>query len=191
MKKTLKVFNGLPVPENDGACDHLKGLKIPKLKIISTSDRVIDLGSEHGLTVIYFYPKIGDPNSDPLIGWSDIPGAKGCTPQSCEYRDHYSELKTIGVLNLFGASSQDLKEQKEASNRLHLPFELLNDSELKLAKLLKLPTFTYQGKELIKRLTIIIYNAEIIKVFYPVFPPNENASQVIEWIKENKLNEQS
>jgi len=186
MKNLLTLPDDLPVPEDDGACNHLVGSKIPNLKVISTNDREVDLCTEAGIIVIYFYPMIGNSDSGPMVGWNETPGARGCTPQSCEFRDHFSDLRDLGVANVYGASSQNLKEQKEASERLHLPFELLNDSNFELADILKLPTFTYQEKKLIKRLTLIIENGEILKVFYPVFPPNKNASQVAEWLKENK-----
>ncbi|MFV1985342.1 MAG: peroxiredoxin [Thiohalomonadales bacterium] len=186
MKNLLTLPDNLPIPEDDGACDHLEGMKIPELKVLSINGSEVDLSSEDGISVIYFYPMIGNPNTGPMVGWNDIPGARGCTPQSCEFRDHFSDLKNIGITNVFGVSSQNIEEQKEASERLHLPFELLNDSRFEIADILKLPTFEYNDKKLIKRLTLIIEKGEILKVFYPVFPPNENASHVIEWLKENK-----
>jgi len=140
------------------------------------------------MTVVFFYPMTGSPNSAPMIGWNEIPGARGCTPQTCAFRDHYSQLKELGVTHVFGASSQNIDEQKAAVERLHLPFDLLNDSRFELANALKLPTFTYEKLKLIKRLTLIIENGTILKVFYPVFPPNENAAQVIAWLKANKPN---
>lgn len=158
MKNLLTLPDDLPVPEDDGACNHLEGIKIPKINILSTNDREVDLSTEAGISVIYFYPMIGNPNSGPMVGWNDIPGARGCTPQSCEFRDHFSDLRELGVTTVFGASSQNIKEQKEASERLHLPFELLNDSKFELTDILKLPTFTYQEKKLIKCLTLIIEN---------------------------------
>ena len=185
MKNLLTLPDNLPVPENDGACDHLEGMKFPELDLLSTNDRTINLGAEKGLSVIYFYPMIGNPDSPPMVGWNEIPGARGCTPQSCEYKNHLSELRNLGVGNVFGASAQDIGEQKESQERLHLPFELLNDSEFKLTNALQLPTFNYEGKKLIKRLTTVVDNGKIIKVFYPVFPPNENAARVIDWLKEN------
>lgn len=186
MKNLLTLPDNLPVPEDDGACNHLAGTKFPDLNISSTSNRDVNLAAEKGINVIYFYPMIGNPNSPPMVGWNDIPGARGCTPQSCEFKNHYSELIQLGVKNIFGASSQDIEEQKEACARLHLPFELLNDSELNLANVLNLPTFNYKDKRLIKRLTMIVESGKIIKVFYPVFPPNENAERIIEWLKKNR-----
>ena len=186
MKNLFTLPDNLPVPEDDGACNHLKGIKFPELNILSTDDREINFGYEKGISVIYFYPMIGHPNSPPMDGWNDIPGARGCTTQSCEYMNHYSELIHLGVKNVFGASAQEIEQQKESRERLHLPFELLNDSEFKLVNALKLPTFYYKDKKLIKRLTLIIENSLIIEVFYPVFPPNENAERVIEWLKKNR-----
>ncbi len=186
MKNLLTLPDNLPIPVDDGACDHLEGMKFPELKILSTGDRAINLGVEKGKSVIYFYPMMGNPNSAPMIGWNDIPGARGCTPQSCEFRNHFSKLRLLGVTNVFGASSQDIDEQKETCARLQLPFELLNDSEFELATALNLPTFSYKDKKLIKRLTVIVEDGTIIKVFYPVFPPNENAERVIEWLNKKK-----
>ena len=133
------------------------------------------------MIVVYFYPMIGRPDSSPMIGWNDIPGARGCTPQSCAFRDHHSELNHLGA-KVYGASSQTLEEQIEAVERLHLPFELLNDSSFEFAEALKLPTFKYNSSQLIKRLTLIIENGKIRKVFYPVFPPNQNAADIVAWL---------
>lgn len=186
MKDLLTLPDNLPVPEDDGACSHLEGSRFPSINISSTNDDAVNFNTEKGLSVIYFYPMIGNPNSAPLTGWNDIPGARGCTPQSCEFRDHLAELTSLGVKNVFGASAQDIDEQRESRDRLHLPFDLLNDSQFELAMALNLPTFTYKDKKLIKRLTLIVENGEILKVFYPVFPPNENATRVIEWLSEYK-----
>lgn len=186
MKNLLTLPDNLPIPVDDGACDHLEGMKFPELNIPSTNGREINLGVDKGISVIYFYPMMGSPNSAPMIGWNDIPGARGCTPQSCEFKNHFSELTELGVKNVFGASSQDIYQQKETCARLHLPFELLNDSEFELANALNLPTFCYKDKKLIKRLTIIVEDGTILKVFYPVFPPNENAERVIEWLSKKK-----
>jgi len=186
MKDLLTLPDNLLVPKDDGACDHLEGMKFPELNIQNTSKKEVNLAHYKGMTVIYFYPMMGSPNSAPMIGWNDIPGARGCTPQSCSFRDHLSELQDLGVTNIFGASSQDIKEQKETIERLHLPFELLNDSSFELTDLLKLPTFEYKDKMMIKRLSLIIKSGIIVKVFYPVFPPNENAVRVIEWLRKYK-----
>ena len=182
MKNLLELPENLPVPVDDGACAHLEGSKLPSIALLSTSGQKVDLSSEQGIIVVYFYPLIGRPDAPPMIGWNEIPGARGCTPQSCAFRDHHSDLKRLGV-TVYGASSQSLEDQKEAAERLYLPFDLLNDSSLEFAKALRLPTFEYNSLRLIKRLTLIVENGEIRKVFYPVFPPNQNAERVIEWIK--------
>lgn len=147
----------------------------------STSGSTVDLNTLTGTLVIYFYPMLGRPDSPPMIGWNDIPGARGCTPQSCAFRDSYAELKQLGA-EVYGVSAQNLKDQQEAHARLQLPFDLLNDGQLALAQALKLPTFDYRGKRLIKRLTIIATGGLIQKVFYPVFPPDHNARDVIAWL---------
>ena len=188
MKDLYTLPKNLPVPQDDGACNHLEGSRLPALALLCTNDRKVDLSSALGMTVVFFYPMTGSPNSAPMIGWNEIPGARGCTPQTCAFRDHYSQLKELGVTHVFGASSQNIDEQKAAVERLHLPFDLLNDSRFELANALKLPTFPYEKLKLIKRLTLIIENGTILKVFYPVFPPNENAAQVIAWLKANKPN---
>lgn len=176
---TLPV--GLPVPVDDGACDHLVGSTLPSVSLISTAGKAVDLSIYMGTLVIYFYPMLGRPDSPPLIGWNEIPGARGCTPQTCAFRDSYSELTQFGV-EVFGVSAQRLEDQQEAHARLQLPFVLLNDRQLALAQALKLPTFEYAGTRLIKRLTIIATGGLIRKVFYPVFPPNANAGDVIAWL---------
>jgi len=171
----------LPVPTDDGACDHLLGSTLPSVSLTSTTGSVIDLSTYSGTLVIYFYPMLGRPDGPPLIGWNEIPGARGCTPQTCAFRDSHSELKRLGV-EVFGVSGQRLEGQQEAHARLQLPFVLLNDEQLVLARALKLPTFEYAGTRLIKRLTIITTGGLIRKVFYPVFPPNDNAGEVIAWL---------
>ena len=175
----------LPVPQDDGACDHLPGSVLPAVSLISTAEETVPISANTGTLVIYFYPMLGRPDSPPLIGWNDIPGARGCTPQTCAFRDSYAELRQLGA-KVFGVSAQALSDQQEAHARLHLPFALLNDGQLILAQALKLPTFEYAGLRLIKRLTIITTGGVIRKVFYPVFPPDKNASAVIAWLRENQ-----
>lgn len=184
MKDLFALPDNLPVPVDDGACDHLSGSRFPSLPLVATSGDSVDIGSISGTVVVYFYPMIGSPDSPPLIGWNEIPGARGCTPQSCGFRDHYSEVRRFAG-EIIGVSAQSLEEQKSAKLRLALPFELLNDSAFLLAGVLRLPTFEYEGKRLIKRLALIVENGIIRKVFYPVFPPDNNARQVIDWF-ENK-----
>ena len=171
----------LPVPVDDGACDHLLGSTLPSVSLASTTGKTVDLSTYAGTLVIYCYPMLGRPDSPPLIGWNEIPGARGCTPQTCAFRDLNAELKQLDV-EVFGVSAQRFADQQEAHARLQLPFALLNDQQLTYAHALKLPTFEYAGTRLIKRLTIIVTGGLIRKVFYPVFPPNNNAREVIAWL---------
>ncbi len=178
---------GLPIPQDDGACDHLRGLVLPPLGLRTTSGATIDLSKEgHPWIVVYCYPRTGRPDQEPLGGaaaWNAIPGARGCTPQSCAYRDHYTELAALGA-SVYGLSTQDTEYQQEAVARLHLPFPLLSDARLSFARALRLPTFAFEGLELIKRLTLIIRAGRIEEVFYPVFPSNADAERVIAWLAE-------
>ncbi|MDH5633715.1 MAG: peroxiredoxin [Gammaproteobacteria bacterium] len=183
--KDLSILPGnLPVPEDDGACDHLKGMRVPSASLGSASGTTVDISACDGVVVIYCYPMIGRPDSPPLVGWNDIPGARGCTPQSCAFRDHYAELAYTGA-RVYGVSAQPLADQAEARSRLELPFDLLNDSEFVLTEALRLPTFQYEGNRLIKRLTLVVADGVIKKVFYPVFPPDRNAEAVLEWLKQH------
>lgn len=174
----------LPVPINDGACDHLLQMSIPNIWLISTANRKVCLTENLYRTVVYCYPRTGTPDKDPLPGWNLIPGARGCTPQSCGFRDHFKELQVLNT-QVFGLSTQTTEEQKELVERIHLPFEILSDSELILTKALNLPTFELESITFIKRLTMIIFEGKIEKVFYPVFPPDQNAFEVIEWLSRN------
>lgn len=171
----------LPVPVDDGACRHLKGLRLPAVALLSTRSRIVNLTEIPGWVVIYIYPRTGLPNQDPPPGWNDIPGARGCTPQSCAFRDHYAALQRLGA-QVFGLSAQTSEYQREAAQRLNLPFELLSDSTLAFAAHLNLPTFDIAGMTLFKRVTLIARNGFIKKVFYPVFPPDKNAAEVIHWL---------
>jgi len=186
MKDLHVLPDNLPVPVDDGACSHLTGMQWPSIALESTDGRSVDLSSVRGLTVVYFYPMIGRPDSPPMIGWNEIPGARGCTPQSCAFRDLHSELSALGA-TVYGASSQSLQDQKEAVQRLHLPFELLNDSSFALTGALNLPTFEYESLRLIKRLTLVVEDGTIRKFFYPVFPPNQNATELVEWLRTNRV----
>ena len=185
MKDLHLLPDNLPVPQNDGACNHLQGMQIPSLSLPSTADRAVDLGSESGMVVVYFYPMTGRPDGPPMTDWNEIPGARGCTPQSCAFRDHHAELRGLGA-TVYGVSAQSSEDQKEAAQRLHLPFELLSDSAFELTSALRLPTFEYNSLRLIKRLTLIINDGRIVKVFYPVFPPDKNAENVVRWLQESK-----
>lgn len=174
----------LPVPVDDGACDHLFGTKLASMPLASTAGRLVDLAALPGLTVVYCYPRTGRPDQEMPTGWNQIPGARGCTPQSCAFRDHYQELRSAGASRVFGLSTQDTGYQREAVERLRLPFELLSDEKLEFARALRLPTFSVDGMTLIKRLTLIVRDGVIEKVFYPVFPPDANAQAVLSWLKE-------
>jgi peroxiredoxin len=173
---------GLPEPADDGASDHLPGTPIPHVPLISTTGEPVDLAALRGRTVVYCYPLTGRPDLELPQGWDEIPGARGCTPQSCAFRDHHEELRALGA-RVFGLSTQDTEYQREALERLHLPYELLSDEELGFAAALGLPTFEVAGTVLLKRLTMIIDDGHIEKVFYPVFPPDENAEEVIGWLR--------
>lgn len=178
----------LPAPVDDGAAKHLEGLALPLINLHGTDGKTINIGGLHGLAVIYIYPMTGQPGVPLPDGWDQIPGARGCTPQSCSFRDHFQSLQALNT-NVFGLSSQSTDYQYEVWNRLHLPFPLLSDPTLQLKKLLQLPTFEVKTAtftaELYKRLTLIIEDGRIVKVFYPVFPPDLNAHQVIDWLTNN------
>jgi peroxiredoxin len=172
----------LPVPIDDGACDHLPGLQLPSVPLLSTRRDYVNLANLRGRVVVYCYPRTGRPGEEPPRGWDQIPGARGCTPQSCAFRDHYREFQMLGV-EVFGLSTQTTEYQCEAVSRLRLPFPLLSDAKLTFAAALRLPTFEVEGMTLLKRLTLIITDGRIEKVFYPVFPPDKNAAEVIRWLQ--------
>jgi peroxiredoxin len=178
--------DNLPVPKDDGGARHLKGLKLPALTLEATNGASIDLSKCVGRTLLYIYPRTGRPGQPLPEGWDGIPGARGCTPQSCGFRDHFAELKQLGVSNLFGLSTQDRDYQREAVGRLHLPFALLSDAKLEFTRALKLPTFDVAGMTLLKRMALVIDDGTIAKVFYPVFPPDKNAEEVVVWLRESK-----
>ena len=169
----------LPIPIDDGACNHLPGMQLPSVLLMSTTGRAVDLAKISGRTIVYCYPRTGRPEKDLPQGWNEIPGARGCTPQSCAFRDHYQELRMLGV-EVFGLSTQDSAYQREAAERLHLPFSLLSDERLIFTKALNLPTFEVASLTLIRRLTLVIRDGFVEHVFYPVFPPDKNADNVIE-----------
>jgi peroxiredoxin len=175
-------WSRIPVPEDDGAADHLPGLALPSLALPSTGGSAVELSALSGVTVIYVYPRTGRPGAALPDGWDMLPGARGCTPQSCAFRDHFDELRALGVDHLFGLSTQDTDYQSEAVKRLHLPFALLSDAHLAWAEELGLPRFEIAGMMLLKRLTLIVGDGKIEKVFYPVFPPDRNATDVIAWL---------
>jgi peroxiredoxin len=174
----------VPVPADDGAADHLPGLAAPHVTLPSTSGGSVtldDLGP--GRTVLYVYPKTAGPDGTVPDGWDSIPGARGCTPEACDFRDHHEELLAAGATGVFGVSAQDTDYQREVVDRLHLPFAMLSDSELRLARALRLPTFEAGGLTLFKRITLVIRDGVIEHVFYPVFPPGEHAREVLAWLR--------
>jgi peroxiredoxin len=176
----------IPIPQDDGAAAHLAGKKLPDLALPATQNAQsaahVNLSKLEGRTVLYVYPRTGVPGVDLPPGWNDIPGARGCTPQSCSFRDHFGELQRLGVAHLFGLSTQDTAYQQEAATRLHLPFAILSDEKLALTKALNLPTFTTSGMTLLKRMALVIDDGVITKTFYPVFPPDKNAEEVVVWL---------
>jgi len=175
---------GLPVPEDDGAADHLPGQPMPALTLPATDGSQVQLAAlGAGRTVIYLYPMTGRPGVDLPEGWDDIPGARGCTPESCGFRDLMADLADAGAGRVFGLSSQSSDYQREAVSRLHLPFSMLSDEGLALAAALGLPTFEAGGMTLYRRLTMIITDGVIEHVFYPIFPPDQHAQEVLGWLR--------
>jgi peroxiredoxin len=168
----------LPVPEDDGAADHLVGLELPELELESSAGPV----SVRDFDVIYVYPRSGKPGVDLLPGWNETPGARGCTPQSCAFRDLHGDLAELGV-RVAGLSVQSLEDQQEFAERNHMPFPVISDPELRLGSALALPTFEIAGLTLYKRITLVAEDARIVKVFYPVFPPDANAGDVLRWLQ--------
>lgn len=184
--------DNLPVPIDDGQCAHLKvGTKFPidiLLNLPTTSKKPVDIVSQPR-TIMYFYPRTGKPDQKLPDGWNDIPGARGCTPESCGFRDHYQELQSLGA-NVYGCSTQTTEYQQEVVERLNLPFDIISDSKLELLKSLNLPYFTLEELDnvpLIKRLTIILKHDTIEHVFYPIFPSDKHSQEVVNWLKQNPL----
>jgi peroxiredoxin len=173
----------LPAPQDDGAARHLTGMKMPDLALAATDGTQVNLSALTGRTVVYIYPRTGRPGQPLPEGWDGIPGARGCTPQSCGFRDHFAELKRLGVAHLFGLSTQTTDYQREAVERLHLPFAILSDADLLLTRALRLPTLEVAGMTLIKRMAWVIDDGAISRVFYPVFPPDQSAEEVIAWLR--------
>jgi len=178
--------SNIPAPLDDGAASHLAGMKLPDVTLPATEGAPVNLSRLKGRTVAYIYPRTGVPGVDPPDGWDQIPGARGCTPQSCSFRDHHGELRRLGVAQLYGISTQETTYQREAAKRLHLPFAILSDEKLTLTKALKLPTFSVAGMILLKRMALVIDDGKITKVFYPVFPPDKNAEDVIAWLQASR-----
>jgi len=181
----MELPSDLPVPVDDGAAAHLRGMKMPHLSLASTGGRQVDVGTlGPSRTVLYLYPRTGRPDREVPHEWDAIPGARGCTPESCGFRDHFADLKGLGA-GVFGLSTQDTDYQREAAERLELPFELLSDVDFRLTDALRLPTFEFEGVRLLKRLTMVVRDGVVEHVFYPVFPPDRHAEQVLKWLSEN------
>ena len=182
----LVLPTGLPIPEDDGAAAHLQGARMPRLILPATDGSWFSVGGPPGgfdRLVLYAYPRTGRPGEDPLTpDWDQIPGARGCTPESCGFRDHAAELAAVGAA-VAGVSTQPTDYQREAVERLRLPFPLLSDANLRLAETLRFPTFEAGGQALLKRLTLVVRDGLVEKVFYPVFPTDGHAEEVLDWIQ--------
>jgi peroxiredoxin len=173
----------LPVPEDDGGADHLPGTTVPKLALSSTTGADVDLAeAAAGTLVLYVYPRTGTPGEPLPPGWDEIPGARGCTPQNCAFRDAHAELAELGA-RVHGLSAQPLGEQREFAERERIPYPLLSDPELRLARALRLPSFDAGGMTLYKRLTLIAREGRIAHAIYPVFPPGSDAAEVVRWLR--------
>jgi peroxiredoxin (alkyl hydroperoxide reductase subunit C) len=180
-------WSKIPAPLDDGAARHLQGAKVPDIALSATDGSQIALARLTGRVVVFAYPRTGEPGKPSLVeDWDMIPGARGCTPQTCAFRDLHKVLVEAGAARVFGLSTQDTAYQREAAERLHLPFPLLSDAELELTRALRLPTMQVAGLTLIRRLALIIDDGSITKVFYPVFPPDKNAAEVHTWLAEHQ-----
>ena len=175
-------WSRIPPPIDDGGARHLMGARVPALTLPATDDMAVTLSALPGRTVVYAYPRTGQPGVDNPDGWDMIPGARGCSPQSCAFRDHFAELRRLGASQLFGLSTQDTAYQTEAATRMHLPFPLLSDAALGLTRAMDLPTMHVAGMTLLRRFTLIVDAGRVTHVFYPVFPPDRSAADVMEWL---------
>jgi peroxiredoxin len=186
-KNLLDVdWSKIPAPADDGAAAHLNGMKIPPVSLRATDDTMVTLSALPGRTVVFAYPRTGEPGKVALVeDWDMIPGARGCTPQTCAFRDLYADLKAAGAAHVFGLSTQSNGYQTEMASRLHLPFPVLSDEKLELTRALDLPTMEVAGLTLIRRLALVIDDARVAHVFYPVFPPDRNAGEVLAWLSDN------
>ena len=181
-------WSKIPAPEDDGAAKHLVGKSLPAVSLMATDDTSVTLSALPGRIVVFAYPRTGEPGKISLVDdWDMIPGARGCTPQTCSFRDLFAELKAAGASHVFGLSTQSNEYQTEMASRLHLPFPVLSDEKLELTRALDLPTMDVAGLTLIKRMALIIDDARITHVFYPVFPPDRNAGDVLMWLKDSPV----
>lgn len=179
MKTYETMPEDLPRPIDDGACDHLIGMKLPDIDLLATDGSVVNLSAQKRKTVVYCYPMTGKPGIPLPEGWDEIPGARGCTPQSCSFRDHHSELSALGA-DVFGLSAQNTEYQREMVERLHLPFLVLSDANFKFCEMMRLPTFEVSGMRLLKRVTMIAENNSVVGVHSPIFPSESDAKWVID-----------
>lgn len=181
-------WSKIPAPPDDGAARHLEGMTVPDVALTATDGMLVSLGRIPGRVVVFAYPRTGVPGQVSLVDdWDMIPGARGCTPQTCAFRDLHKVMIAAGAARVFGLSTQDPAYQLEAAERLHLPFPLLSDEKLAMTKALRLPTMQVADMTLIKRLALVIDDGTISKVFYPVFPPDRNAGDVLAWLEQNRL----
>jgi peroxiredoxin len=179
-------WSAIPPPVDDGAAAHLKGAVLPHVPLKATDAALVDLSALKGRVVVFAFPRTGEPGKPALVDdWDMIPGARGCTPQTCSFRDLFKDLRAAGANHVFGLSTQDHAYQREMAERLHLPFTVLSDEQLALTRALDLPTMQVAGMTLIKRLALIIDDARITHVFYPVFPPDTNGPDVLAWLQAN------
>jgi peroxiredoxin len=188
MKSTVEApdWSTIPAPIDDGATRHLAGARMASVPLRATNGDTVDLSNIPGRAIVYAYPRTGRPGVENPDGWDMIPGARGCTPQSCSFRDHFAQLRALGIDHVFGLSTQDPDYQREAAERLHLPFAILSDEHLKLTRAMSLPTFDTSGMTLLKRFTLVIDGGVVEHVFYPVFPPDRSASDVAEWLSQGR-----
>jgi peroxiredoxin len=176
----------LPVPQDDGAVAHLWDAPLPPFELAATDGSRVRLDRLPRRVIVYAYPRTGVPGEDPLVpDWDEIPGARGCTPESCGFRDHHRDLREAGASEVFGLSTQDTGYQREVAERLRLPFALLSDADLELTKAMRLPTFQVAGQTLLRRFTLVIAEARVEHLFYPVFPPDRHAEEVVAWLRGN------
>ncbi len=180
-------WSNIPPPVDNGGAAHLMGTKMPWVAMRATNDTLVMLQTLPGRVVVFIYPRTGQPGVSLPDGWDDIPGARGCTPQSCAFRDLHADLTAAGATRVYGLSTQTTDYQREAVSRLHLPFPLLSDEDLTFARALKLPTLTVDGQTLLERMALVIDDGTITQVFYPVFPPDRNAGDVLAWLHANSV----
>lgn len=176
-------WSTLPRPEDDGAADHLEGAALASVALPATDGSRVDLSALPGTTVVYVYPMTGRPDVPLPDGWDGIPGARGCTPQSCAFRDHHADLTALGVDQLYGLSTQTTDYQAEAAARMHLPFPLLSDADHAFGDAMRLPSFETGGMRFLKRLAMVVRHGTVVRTFYPVFPPDRNPQDVIDWLR--------